>query len=557
MFLDHILSTVNNKKHKIIVPLIETFKQLKIDDKDTQLDDIIKENILSKICRRCALNQLESIIEVFNFRSIHNRQLMIDFINTQHQDDIIFISQLTKVLKLLEVNAISFEKIIIPLISKSQWETIKFVVGNDKILQKKLLKTIDDLISTDKAIVQSLFAQCLLNINMNSIDTHSLKRAARKLLKQYNFDLEDFPNLALQEKISFLKTCFVKKYLESQSGAIDEEDGNAWKEQIKELIQDKHELKVKLIDLFVDYTDIDSAVEWTRYYKLEDCEIPEQVKTRREEILKGNTTSRIVPPKPASWPSKQSEENIYKPTILQTDIVYIELDSNVDSFLNRLECARCDVGSHLPFVGFDCETFIDPTQRTLSSQIVSIIQLASLIPSRNQSSYGIFDMLALRLQFDMKALAEFAQRLFCSQDFILLSYNYAGDTSSLLENYPSMNTALMQGTAILEHCPEVFPHGNVVSSCKSRGLSELARLCFGKPLDKTLRTSDWRKRPLKQSQLIYILDARVLVDIALFIEERTHSLQIPWSWSDFKGYTWTDKAFRKRTGTNQQSVHCQ
>jgi hypothetical protein len=64
---------------------------------------------------------------------------------------------------------------------------------------------------------------------------------------------------------------------------------------------------------------------------------------------------------------------------------------------------------------------MDPTQRTLNSQIISIIQLASLVPTRNQCLYGIFDMLALRLQFDIKTLAEFAQRIFCSQDFILLS----------------------------------------------------------------------------------------------------------------------------------------
>jgi hypothetical protein len=39
---------------------------------------------------------------------------------------------------------------MVPLILKSQWETVRFIVGDDKILQEKLLKTIDDLISTDK-----------------------------------------------------------------------------------------------------------------------------------------------------------------------------------------------------------------------------------------------------------------------------------------------------------------------------------------------------------------------------------------------------------------------
>ena len=112
---------------------------------------------------------------------------------------------------------------------------------------------------------------------------------------------------------------------------------------------------------------------------------------------------------------------------------------------------------------------MDPTQRTLNSQIISILQLATTFPLRNQSFYGVFDMLALRLQFDLKTLADFARRIFCSKDFIRLSwfsfnfniskdiisfsfaaYNYAGDTSSLIENYPSMSDALMQGTAVID-----------------------------------------------------------------------------------------------------------
>lgn len=49
------------------------------------------------------------------------------------------------------------------------------------------------------------------------------------------------------------------------------------------------------------------------------------------------------------------------------------------------------------------------------------------------------------------------------------------------------------------------------------------------------------------------LDARVLVDIALLIEKRARCLQIPWSWSEFKGYKWTNKAFKKRIAMNQKS----
>ena len=35
------------------------------------------------------------------------------------------------------------------------------------------------------------------------------------------------------------------------------------------------------------------------------------------------------------------------------------------------------------------------------------------------------------------------------------------------------------------------------------GLSELAFLCLGQPLDKTYQLSDWERRPLSEDQLIY------------------------------------------------------
>jgi hypothetical protein len=58
---------------------------------------------------------------------------------------------------------------------------------------------------------------------------------------------------------------------------------------------------------------------------------------RRQDILKGNTIFRSELNQPSSWLTKQSEDNIYKPNILPSDIVYIEVDSDVDQFLNRLE----------------------------------------------------------------------------------------------------------------------------------------------------------------------------------------------------------------------------
>ena len=38
---------------------------------------------------------------------------------------------------------------------------------------------------------------------------------------------------------------------------------------------------------------------------------------------------------------------------------------------------------------------------------------------------------------------------------------------------------------------------------EEKGLSKLAFMCLGQPLDKTYQISDWEQRPLSKDQLIY------------------------------------------------------
>ena len=61
----------------------------------------------------------------------------------------------------------------------------------------------------------------------------------------------------------------------------------------------------------------------------------------------------------------------------------------------------------------------------------------------------------------------------------------------------------------------------------SKGLSELTRRCFGKPLDKSECLSNWENRPLRRAQLRYAaLDAYVLIKIYDYIETKCKEIGV-------------------------------
>ena len=88
------------------------------------------------------------------------------------------------------------------------------------------------------------------------------------------------------------------------------------------------------------------------------------------------------------------------------------------------------------------------------------------------------------------------------------------------------------------------------SAPKAQGLSALVGTMLGKPLDKRPQCSDWNRRPLRESQIIYAaLDALVLILIYDKIVERIVALNLQEE-IDFEGMT--DSKIRKEEAEEKE-----
>lgn len=116
MFLDRIVDKVRDKKHQLLTGMIEQYKTIELDpEKETVLsDDQIKLNVLAKICRRCAPNHIEPIIDVFQLNSTENRAWIREFIKNslEHNRNLQFVAQIALFFHFIDAqDGIPFEEV--------------------------------------------------------------------------------------------------------------------------------------------------------------------------------------------------------------------------------------------------------------------------------------------------------------------------------------------------------------------------------------------------------------------------------------------------------------
>lgn len=167
------------------------------------------------------------------------------------------------------------------------------------------------------------------------------------------------------------------------------------------------------------------------------------------------------------------------------------------------------------FIGVDAEW------RPWKSKSASILQIAF-----RQQYVFLVDLLNLG-KFNDNGVSPFLiilTEFFAEEKVIKLSYDFRNDFSMLLgasphwsaleENSRSIFDLKTLQIEIQKRHAQFFPYSEVTSA--EKGLKELVQICCNKSLDKAEQISDWERRPLRNTQILYAaVDAYVLTEICM------------------------------------------
>ncbi|KAJ7536869.1 hypothetical protein O6H91_12G086000 [Diphasiastrum complanatum] len=149
-------------------------------------------------------------------------------------------------------------------------------------------------------------------------------------------------------------------------------------------------------------------------------------------------------------------------------------------------------------LAFDCEWKADHVKGSKPSK-VAVLQLAT------EEYVFVLDLLKL-FQQNRKELDDCITVIFHSPNISKLGFSAYNDLERLSESYPDLKC--------FHECKPILDLQKVSGIGRKGGLSGLAKVSLGHNLDKSMRMSDWEKRPLSVNQLHYAaLDAAVLLPI--------------------------------------------
>lgn len=411
-------------------------------------------------------------------------------------------------IKLKVQKELTVEEICVPLILQGKMPLAESFVTGCSDLEIRLVTLLDSWCHPSFSVEEiyqrfphlSLSKHCMGQIQPKMLTKHVLR-----LVEKFTIQPGLCPNALHKRRFDSLRFLMYKRFVEK---SMTEEN---WSDHVEYVVADDTELQIILVKMLLKYCGLQKASQWSLRYKIPRNRLPLGVWESQCSLPPDlQQTHRSDPAQTEEWmPSQSYCQKFYQAPLTKDKVHFVETSE-------ALQRCRNTILKEGGIVGVDMEW--QPTFGCISSQSVALIQLA------------VFDQVFL-LDLSLNEFCQhpdtigFIRSLFAERNVLKLGYSMAGDLKCLLATWHSLEEPLkMEGMLDLCSVHQKLGKANrthsgpkevlVGEDSAEKGLSLLVQQVLGKPLDKTEQLSNWKKRPLRLSQIRYaVADAYCLLDV--------------------------------------------
>ncbi|XP_076676382.1 exonuclease mut-7 homolog [Andrena cerasifolii] len=412
------------------------------------------------------------------------------------------------------------ESLLLPLILQNKLTIVDEFLANCPEMQEALVKYLDRLIAPDNnmhvALDRVIEKHNIPDTKMSTVQTRPMIKLIARFVKLYNFPAEVCPNVNKKRCEGALQFLIHKRYVDGSLSTV------SWREMIQEAVGDDRKLQLEMIRMLINARDAKEGLYWAREFDIPKEQWPWAIsyELENEESNKINDGASTSRGEMYDWEDAENSVNYHELKLSKDSIKVV---SDAQSFSTFLDNGLNDV--HI--VGIDSEW--KPTFGTKQTEL-ALIQIAT------ETNVYILDVTTMGKESE-ELWAELALTLFDNKHILKLGFGISYDMTLIRDSLPALSKVKTYGQGYLDivHLWKklvddykfTFPHSDHHVLTK-QSLSQLVELCLGHKLDKSDQFSNWKQRPLRESQIIYAaLDAYCLLEVYNVIEKQCHRLSIP------------------------------
>ncbi|XP_043463266.1 exonuclease mut-7 homolog [Leptopilina heterotoma] len=392
------------------------------------------------------------------------------------------------------------EVLLLPLILQNKVTVVEDFLANQTEIQRNLVQYLDSLLAPGKNIQVTLDRFITKNnipdVKMSTAQLRPMSKLVARLAKLYKLPPEICPYLNQKRGEGALQFLIYKRFVEGSLSA------ESWREMVKEAVGNDERLHIEVVKT-LSFTNVKEALYFAKLLNVPESEWPWSVQQMEKE--NPNVDQGASSGAQENW-DVDACTTYYNLKLPRDNIKLVSDRRTFEEFLDRIM-----KGTNL--VGIDSEW--KPSFGTKKSEL-ALIQIAT------ETNVYIID--TINLGNDFKDLwSELGLVLFENKHILKLGFGLANDIAMMRESLPALSNvrACGQGYMDLLHVWRKlvneydfeFPYAGD-PNFSNESLSKLVELSLGHRLNKSDQFSNWERRPLRESQIIYAaLDAYCLLEV--------------------------------------------